>query len=152
MNNRASQITAEAVGGTDGQDQALISGGKKATEITNIPKEVLRDKAFSRRVRVRLMSREDFFNKHASGTLRKNARVGMHCLAQYIHERCAFEFGYGFECLHETRVLWGTPITEADCHPVTEAGWHIDRYVEVCAFPGDRMEAKYLLAMGAVIR
>src|SRR5262249_9130124 len=50
------------------------------------------------RVKLRLMSAEEFIEKHASGTLRKNKSLGMVWKQQYLAERCAYEFGWGFEC------------------------------------------------------
>lgn len=95
------------------------------------------------RVRSRFMSEAEFLFLHASGTLRKNARLGFDYKKQLLHERVAFDFGYGFEAIHESHVNWGTPITEGDCHPITESGWHTDRY-ESISFPGDEFEIKYL--------
>lgn len=95
------------------------------------------------RIRARFMSEDEFVDGHASGTLRKNRRIGFDYKKQYLHERVAFDFGYGFECIHESHVNWGKPMTEGDCHAITEAGWHIDRYQYV-AFPNDEFEAKYL--------
>jgi len=95
------------------------------------------------RVRARFMSEAEFLFFHASGTLRKNARLGFDYKKQLLHERTAFDFGYGFEAIHESHVNWGAPITEGDCHAITEAGWHTDRY-ESIAFPGDEFEIKYL--------
>ena len=49
------------------------------------------------RVTLRLMTAEGFIDKHASGTLRKNKALGMAWRAQYLEERTAYEFGWGFE-------------------------------------------------------
>lgn len=95
------------------------------------------------RVKARFMSDLEFLFFHASGTLRKNARLGFECKKHLLHERVAFDFGYGFEAIHESHVNWGSPISEGDCHPVTESGWHSDRY-QFFAFPGDEFEVKYL--------
>lgn len=98
---------------------------------------------FFMRTLARFMPEKEFMATHASGTLRKNARVGFDYKKQLLHEWVVFDFGYGFEAIHESHINWGTPMTEGDCHPVTEAGWHIDRY-QFIAFPGDEFEAKYL--------
>jgi hypothetical protein len=98
---------------------------------------------FSLRTRARLMSEDEFIEQHASGTLRKNKRLSFHYKKQYLHERTAFDFGWGFECIHESHINWGQPITEGDCSAITEAGWFIDRY-QFMAFPGDEFEAKYI--------
>jgi len=70
-----------------------------------------------RRVALRLMSAEEFIEKHASGTLRKNKHLGMVWRAQYLQERTAYEFGWGFECLPRSRVTFGDAYTEGDCKP-----------------------------------
>lgn len=100
--------------------------------------------ALERRVRLRLMSADDFIELHASGTLRKNKRLGMVWRDQYLEERIAYEFGWCFQCLPRSRVTFGDAHTEGDTHPVTEAGWHIERYLELSTFPEDRFETKYI--------
>jgi hypothetical protein len=100
--------------------------------------------AMARRVGVRTMSDEAFVEHHASGTLRKNKRIGMAWREQYLSERTAYEFGWCFECLPRSRVTFGDAYTEGDEHAITEAGWHIERYLELAVFPEDQFEAKYL--------
>jgi hypothetical protein len=100
--------------------------------------------AVRRRVELRLMSAEEFINRHASGTLRKNRALGMAWRAQYLQERTAYEFGWEFECQPRSRVTFGDAYTEGDCRPLTEAGWFCERYLSLAAFPGDRLEVKYL--------
>lgn len=96
------------------------------------------------RLLVREMSAEDWIERHASGTLRKNRRLGFAWRAQYLEERTAFEFGWEFKSLPASRVTVGRPFTEGDCSALTEAGWHIDRYLAVSAWPGDVAVAAYL--------
>jgi hypothetical protein len=100
--------------------------------------------ALQARVALRLLSAEEFVHRHASGTLRKNMQLGMVWRAQYLHERTAYEFGWEFQCLPRSRVTFGDAYTEGDCKPVTEAGWFCERYTSLAAFPGDRLEVKYL--------
>jgi len=100
--------------------------------------------ALRRRVELRTMSDEAFVEAHASGTLRKNKRIGMAWREQYLHERTAYEFGWCFECLPRSRVTFGDAYTEGDVHPITEAGWHIERYIVRSVFPEDHVEAKYI--------
>lgn len=119
----------------------LLINGSKATEKISLPD--FDNSSFDLRVKVRTMSEDDFIENHSSGTLRKNKRLGFHYKKQYLHERIAFDFGYGFEAIPESRINWGQPITEGDCSAITEAGWFIDRY-QFFAFPGDTFEAKYL--------
>lgn len=101
-------------------------------------------KSLARRVHRRLMSDEEFIKQHASGTLRKNKSIGFSWRKQYLHERIAYEFGWAFEIIPKSRVQFGDPITEGDCQPVTEAGWHIERYLDFSIFDEDYFEAKYL--------
>lgn len=122
----------------------LRTCGRKATEKIDSPlSDLTKENPFVLRIRARFMSSEEFLEMHASGTLRKNSRLGFDYKKQLLHERIAFDFGYGFEAIHESHVNWGIPLTEGDCHPITEAGWHVDRY-QFVAFPGDEFEAKYL--------
>jgi hypothetical protein len=100
--------------------------------------------ALQRRVELRLLSAEEFINRHASGTLRKNRALGMVWRSQYLEERTAYEFGWEFECLPRSRVTFGDAYTEGDCAAITEAGWFCERYLSLAAFPGDRLEVKYL--------
>ena len=96
------------------------------------------------RVRQRALSDEAWIDIHASGTLRKNRRLGFAWRAQYLEERVAFEFGWEFRSEPSIRVLLGRPFTEGDCSAVTEAGWHIDRYLSMLVFPEDVVQAAYI--------
>lgn len=85
-----------------------------------------------------------FIENHASGTLRKNKRLGMASRKQYLEERTAFHFGWHFQMVPRSRVTFGDAITEGDCKAITEAGWHIDRYIKRCLLTDEHVEAKYL--------
>lgn len=100
------------------------------------------------REKLRLMPESEWIDLHGSGTLRKNKRLGMVYRPQYLHERCAWEFGHCFELLPRSRVTFGDAITEGDSKPVTEAGWFIDRYVTInnAIFPQDKYQCKYIYA------
>lgn len=107
--------------------------------------EVLRKcEPLNRRVQLRLLSAEEWVDRHASGTLRKNKSLGMVWRSQYLAERTAYEFGWGFECLPRSRVTFGDAYTEGDCKPLTEAGWLCERYLTLAAFPDDQLEVKYI--------
>lgn len=116
----------------------------EGTEIVPLSTEIQACKALAKRVSIRTMDGDAWIEKHGSGTLRKNKRIGMSYRDQYLKERVAYEFGYGFEILPRTRVEWGVAITEGDCHAVTEAGWHIERYLEMSIFPEDYFECKHI--------
>lgn len=90
------------------------------------------------------LSEDEWINTHASGTLRKNRRLGFAYRKQYLEERIAYQFGSGFEIAPRSRIITGIPITESDSHAVTEAGWHIERYVNRQLFEEDECEAKYI--------
>lgn len=126
-------------------DQVRTRSGELSAMINEVDKasKLGSDSSMYMRSKARFMSDIEFLFFHASGTLRKNARLGFDYKKQLVHERVAFDFGYGFEAIHESHVNWGPPMTEGDCHAITEAGWHIDRYQYVI-FPGDEFEAKYL--------
>jgi hypothetical protein len=110
----------------------------------NISDQVLESPALKERVYIREMPAEDWIDEKGSGTLRKNKRIGFAWKSQYLHERVAYEFGFAFEVMPKTQVTFNDPITEGDCKPLTEAGWHIERYMSLSVFPEDRFETKYI--------
>ncbi|MEE3717648.1 hypothetical protein V2H45_12985 [Tumidithrix elongata RA019] len=114
------------------------------TQILPISDAVRTSPALEKRLSIREMSAEDWIERYASGTLRKNKRLGMAWHNQYLTERVAFEFGWEFELQPRSRVTFGDAFTEGDVPGITEAGWHIDRYLELSVFPEDRLECKYL--------
>jgi hypothetical protein len=121
-------------------DPALV-----ALDITNLPQELIKPLAQLQSLyALRSMSADDWVETHGSGTLRKNKRIGFAWKAQYREERAAYEFGWTFEVVPASRVMWGIPFTEGDCHAVTEAGWHIERFFEKKVFIEDFYEAKYI--------
>lgn len=99
----------------------------------------------AKRSMIRSMPENEWIEEHASGTLRKNKRIGFSYRLQYLAERVAYEFGYGFEILPRSKIAFGDPLTEENCGAITEAGWHIERYINMDIF-GDYMEAKYIYA------
>lgn len=101
--------------------------------------------AYANRMDIRFLTADEWIEQHASGTLRKNKRLGFAWQDQYIAERIPYEYGWCFECVPASRVMWGRPYTEGDCHAITESGWHIERYFELKFFPEDIFEAKYLM-------
>ncbi|MES2953666.1 MAG: hypothetical protein V4674_03870 [Patescibacteria group bacterium] len=114
------------------------------TEKVPVSKETRSASVLVRRLAVREMSADTFVENHASGTLRKNKRLGMAWRKQYLEERTCYEFGWKFECIERSRLTFGDAYTESDCHSVTEAGWHIERLITLSVFPEDRYEAKYI--------
>jgi hypothetical protein len=114
------------------------------TKVVPLDESIAACPPLSKRVKIRMMSADDFIEMHASGTLRKNKRLGMVWREQYLVERVAYELGWGFQCLPRSRVTFGDAYTEGDEKAITEAGWHIERYIELSIFPEDRFEAKYI--------
>ena len=100
--------------------------------------------AMTSRVAMRTKSADAWIEDHASGTLRKNKRIGFKWKSQYLHERICYEFGWLFESMPASYVTFNDPITEGDCHAITEAGWHIERGLTMWPFPEDVFETKYI--------
>jgi hypothetical protein len=88
---------------------------------------------------------DDWIDAHASGTLRKNKKLNFSWKKQYLEERIAWEFGWWFKCLPRTRLTFGDAITEGDCKPITEAGWHIERFLSKHPHIYDYFEVKYIM-------
>ena len=114
------------------------------TSIVELPKAFAQSRLLAGLIAIRTQCADDFIEQHASGTLRKNKRLGMAHRDQYLHERAAYEFGYAFECLPATRVTVGKAKTEGDCKPLTEVGWHCERYLARNVFPQDKFEVAYI--------
>lgn len=94
---------------------------------------------------IRNLPESEWIERHGSGTLRKNKRIGFTYRTQYLAERIAYEFGYGFQIVPRAQITFGDPISEENCHAITEAGWHIERYISLNIFD-DYVEAKYIHA------
>jgi hypothetical protein len=116
------------------------------TKIVPVSEETLNSNhsGIKNRLNLRTMSKEEFIETFGSGTLRKNTRIGFDTNLQYKEERVAYEFGWGFQILNHTRITFGIPISEGDCHPVTETGWHVERYLNFNLFEEDIFEMKYI--------
>ncbi len=123
----------------------LRTNGSRATVIVPIPKKVRKSGAMAQRVAMREMGMEEFTETRGSGTLRKNKRIGMNVASHALDERVAYEFGYPFQACPERFVTWGEPRSEENCKPLTEVGWHVERYASMCLFPGDEMACKYII-------
>jgi len=114
------------------------------TQVVEINEEIKNCKALKNIVELRTMIDHEWIEKHASGTLRKNKKLGMTWKAQYLEERVAYEFGWEFEIQPRSRIMFGDAFTEGDESAVTEAGWHIERYIERKIFPEDEYICKYI--------
>lgn len=96
------------------------------------------------RIISRRLSKNDWIDRHASGTLRKNNRLGFAAHDQYVYERTAWDLGYHWQVIAATRVTIGIPITEGDVKGITEAGWHADAYITKNPFSCDVFSIKYI--------
>lgn len=114
------------------------------TEIVPLSEEARQSPALQKVVAIRTAAEDEFIDRYATGTLRRNRRLGFAWRTQYLEERVAFEFGWGFQCQPRSRVTFGDAITEGDCRQVTEAGWVLDRYLLRHPFPEDRFQVKYI--------
>lgn len=74
-----------------------------------------------------MLHKETFIKTTGSGTLRHSWELGMAYDSLYVHERIAWEFGYGFELIPRTRLTCGLPVSEGDCPSYTEFLWHLRR-------------------------
>ncbi len=73
------------------------------------------------------ISKEDFINMHASGTLRKGSSLGMLNVDMLIEEYVAYMFGYEFMAVPSSRVTIGEICIEGDQKEFTEFCWHTER-------------------------
>lgn len=60
---------------------------------------------------------------YGSGTLRRALEEGMAWRELYLHERVAFEFGYGFSPAQRSRLNLGQAFAEGDSPGTTETCW-----------------------------
>ncbi len=99
------------------------------------------------RYSIRFMSNEDFLRDKASGTLRKNSKLGFRFEDQLNAERVAYEFGYSFESVPSTRITFNDAITCCDDSAITYSGWVAERYItlQTAIFQEDQYEIKYLI-------
>lgn len=114
------------------------------TQIVPMDKELESCAALKGIIAQRTMSADDWVETYGSGTLRKNKRLQMTWRAQYLEERTAYQFGWEFQIQPRSRIMFGDAFTEGDAHAVTEAGWHIERYMTTKVFPEDYIECKYI--------
>ncbi|MGE0709990.1 MAG: hypothetical protein AB7N76_25945 [Planctomycetota bacterium] len=146
------RIGSDALPNTTPQNGAAdadeLPTGRRPMQTERVPlsEAVLQSPALARRVAVRTMKAEEWVERHASGTLRKNKRLGFAWKSQYRDERTCFEFGWEFELLPSTQINFNVAITEGDQKALTEAGWFVDRLLTIHPFPEDDFELKYVIA------
>jgi len=83
--------------------------------------------------------------RNGSGTLTGAKELGMKWRNLALHERTAWEWGWGFQMVPASRVEFGDAMAEGDCPPLTETIWHSRRLRQQNPFPNtDRYEVKHL--------
>ena len=93
---------------------------------------------------IQKLTKQEFVEKCASGTLRKAVKLGFAHKDLYVDERISYEFGYEFMRAPASRVLYGPPVVEGDNHFVTEAIWHIERYLTLKTTETEQFECSYI--------
>lgn len=83
-----------------------------------------------------------------SGTLRKGSKIGFLSRELLKSEAIAQTMGWGFESVPGSYITFNDAILEGDCHPLTEAGWHVDRMLHTHIWPEDHFELKYINVQG----
>jgi hypothetical protein len=91
-----------------------------------------------KRVALRFLSDDEWIEKHASGTLRHSKNLGLNYSDLYFHERIAFEFGATFTSQNKGLVSMSPLVIEGDCHPLTEFGWYVRKYLLHNIFDEDK--------------
>lgn len=94
---------------------------------------------------LRTMSEDEFIEQHGSGTLRKAKRLGTAWKSLYKEERIAYDFGWEFKCVPNSRITYNDAIAEGDCHSFTEACWHAERYIVRNPYSEDKFSFKYII-------
>lgn len=99
------------------------------------------------RNKIRFMTDKEFIEEKASGTLRKNSKLGMRHQEQLSSERLAYEFGYNFESAPSSRITFNDAMTMCDSKPLTESGWMGERFISIqkTIFPEDEYMVKYMI-------
>jgi 8-oxo-dGTP pyrophosphatase MutT (NUDIX family) len=66
---------------------------------------------------------ERWVSRFGSGTAKRAIEEGMAWRELYLIERAAFEFGYGFQIAHLSRLTVGRALAEGDSRATTETCW-----------------------------
>lgn len=90
---------------------------------------------------LRELSQSEFVEKYASGSLRKSMRLGFDVRDAYLRERVKLEFGYGFDVIQKSWVMFNDPKFQSS-QAITELCWHLERMIELRPFESDVFVAK----------
>lgn len=80
-----------------------------------------------------------------SGTVKKNAKLGMKVTDQLRHEALCQTLGWTWESVQSSYLNYNDAISEGDCHSITEAGWFADRWLNTQMFEEEYYECKYII-------
>lgn len=100
---------------------------------------------------LRKLSRNEFIEQHASGTLRKSDRIGFDTDEMYWHERIAYEIGWGFEMVDSDDFDVKQIVAEPDIKLITEIGWVTERHMSRNPFKEDKYKLVKINEQPAVI-
>lgn len=121
------------------------------TEINTFPKEAhkseypsIKQQALMRDCKLTDWLKIPQLADRLSGTLKKNSRFMKHT-DQLRQEALCQTLGWTWESHQSSYVTFNDAITEGDCHSITEAGWHADRWFANIAFEDDYYEFKYII-------
>lgn len=117
-------------------------------------KKVALSEGNSVRHKLRRMTKDEFIERHSSGTLRKSYKLGFNVDYQYYHERVAYEIGYGFDIYNilgkdkvldvagyvDPNAVIGRINAVPDDPVTTEIGWVVERHLTINEFPEDKYE------------
>lgn len=80
--------------------------------------------AYNQKVREALENLpEHWITKWGSGSLRRAVEENLAWRDMYLHERAAFEVGYGFDAVFKSRLTMGKALAEGDNPATTETCW-----------------------------
>lgn len=77
---------------------------------------------------------DPFLSDRLSGTVKKNAKLGMKVVDQLRHEALCQTLGWTWESVQSSYLNYNDAISEGDCHSITEAGWFADRWLALKIF------------------
>jgi cytidine deaminase len=88
---------------------------------------------------------DPFLSDRLSGTIKKNAKLGMKYVDQLRHEALCQTLGWTWESVQSSYLTFNDAITEGDCHAITESGWFADRWIALKMFREEHYECKYII-------
>ena len=93
---------------------------------------------------LRTMPEDKWIEQYGSTKVRKAKRLGAKYKQKYLKERVAFEFGFNWQIIPASRVLFGDVNSDDESQHMTEALWLTDCYIAKQVFVCDQFEFKYI--------